>query len=105
MTVAHAELPDFPATWRHRHLLDLESLTAEEITTLLDWSEHMAVATDFGRRKISVLQGKTIANVFFENSTRTRNSFSLAASMKFLLAKSDFLYFFRIEYSGYCFLS
>jgi len=79
MSVVHAELPDFPATWRHRHLLDLESLTADEITTLLDWSEHMAIATDFGRRKISALQGKTIANVFFENSTRTRNSFSLAA--------------------------
>lgn len=64
--------------WRHRHLLDLESLTAEEISQLLDVAEelHQRFSTS---GKMSLLSGKTIANLFFENSTRTRNSFSLAA--------------------------
>ncbi len=69
----------FPSTWRRRHLLDLESLSAEEILTLLDCAQQMKDLTDGCRRKISLLQGKTCANLFFENSTRTRNSFSLAA--------------------------
>jgi aspartate carbamoyltransferase catalytic subunit len=60
-------------------LLDLESLSAEEITCILDAAEAFRSATDNCRRKISVLTGRTLANLFFENSTRTRNSFSLAA--------------------------
>ncbi len=68
----------FPANWHRRHLLDLESLSAEEITLLLD------VAEELNQRfktsgKLTLLSGKTIANLFFENSTRTRTSFSLAA--------------------------
>ncbi len=68
-----------PSSWRHRHLLDLESLTAEEITCLLDAAQLLKDATDGCRRKLNLLAGKTCANLFFENSTRTRNSFSLAA--------------------------
>ncbi len=71
--------PTFPATWHRRHLLDLESLSAEEILTLLDVAQQLKDATDGCRRKLSLLAGKTCANLFFENSTRTRNSFSLAA--------------------------
>jgi len=76
----HAE-PDiaFPRSWTRRHLLDLESLSAEEITTLLDTADVLKVATEGCRRKLSLLTGRTCANLFFENSTRTRNSFSLAA--------------------------
>lgn len=69
----------FPASWTRRHLLDLESLTAAEIVTLLDTADHLKAATDGCRRKLSLLAGRTCANLFFENSTRTRNSFSLAA--------------------------
>jgi len=69
----------FPATWRRRHLLDLETLSAEEIQTVLDVAVQMKSLTHGCRRKISLLGGKTCANVFYENSTRTRNSFSLAA--------------------------
>ncbi|MEM6471724.1 MAG: aspartate carbamoyltransferase catalytic subunit [Planctomycetota bacterium] len=65
--------------WTRRHLLDLESLSAEEITTLLDVAQVLKEATDGCRRKLSLLSGRTCANLFFENSTRTRNSFSLAA--------------------------
>jgi len=60
-------------------LLDLESLSADEINVLLDTAESLKRMTEGCRRKISLLAGKTLANLFFENSTRTRNSFSLAA--------------------------
>ncbi len=75
----HATLPQFPPAWQHRHLLDLESLTATEITTLLDCAEQLTTAYMASRTKLSLLSGCTVANLFFENSTRTRNSFSLAA--------------------------
>jgi aspartate carbamoyltransferase catalytic subunit len=76
------EVVDFgtiPDTWTRRHLLDLESLSAEELNVILDTAFAFKEATDGCRGKLQVLQGKTLANLFFENSTRTRNSFSLAA--------------------------
>jgi len=69
----------FPDVWKRRHLLDLESLSAEEILALLDAAKTLKSLTEGCRRKILLLGGKTLANLFFENSTRTRNSFSLAA--------------------------
>lgn len=71
--------PPAAQAWRHRDLLDLESLSAEEINAILDTAFAFKQATDGCRRKLPVLAGKTLANLFFENSTRTRNSFSLAA--------------------------
>jgi aspartate carbamoyltransferase catalytic subunit len=68
-----------PETWGHRHLLGLEHLSADEITLILDYADRLQAATEHGRRKLDLLKGKTVANLFFENSTRTRNSFSLAA--------------------------
>jgi aspartate carbamoyltransferase catalytic subunit len=73
------ELPKTPATWSRRHLLDLESLSADEILAVLDLADWFREATDVCKRKINALQGRTSANLFFENSTRTRTSFSLAA--------------------------
>lgn len=69
----------FPESWTRRHLLDIESLSAAEINILLDTAVRLKAMTEGCRRKISILSGKTLANLFFENSTRTRNSFSLAA--------------------------
>lgn len=69
----------YPAGWQRRHLLDLESLSPNEITIILDAAQQLKERTEGCRRKISLLAGKTCANLFFENSTRTRNSFSLAA--------------------------
>jgi len=60
-------------------LLDIESLTVEEVTIVLDTAFRFKEATQGCKQKIPVLAGKTVANLFFENSTRTRNSFSLAA--------------------------
>ena len=65
--------------WTRRHLLDIETLQPDEITTLLDVADELKRQTDGCRKKLSILSGRTCANLFFENSTRTRNSFSLAA--------------------------
>jgi aspartate carbamoyltransferase catalytic subunit len=65
--------------WRHEDLLGLEELTADEISLILDLAEELQAATKNGRVKLDLLKGRTVANLFFENSTRTRNSFSLAA--------------------------
>ncbi len=69
----------FPESWHRHHLLDLESLSADELMTILHTAAAFKSETQGFRRKLAALQGKTCANLFFENSTRTRNSFSLAA--------------------------
>ncbi len=68
-----------PAAWTRRHLLDIESLTAEEITIILDSAVAFKEVTSNCTQKMPILAGRTCANLFFENSTRTRTSFSLAA--------------------------
>ena len=65
--------------WTRADLLGLEHLSTEEITTILDTAQQLKARTGGGAEKIDLLQGTTIANLFFENSTRTRTSFSLAA--------------------------
>jgi aspartate carbamoyltransferase catalytic subunit len=59
--------------------MGLEDLSAEEITLILDKADVFKQAIASGERKMPLLTGKTCVNLFFENSTRTRNSFSLAA--------------------------
>jgi len=68
-----------PQAWTRRHLLGLEELSAEEITLILDKAMIFKQAISEGKRKIPLLPGKTCVNLFFENSTRTKTSFSLAA--------------------------
>ena len=62
--------------WSHRHLLGIEELSASDIDAVLDradrWFDRSA------ERKTTTLKGKTIINVFFEASTRTRTSFEAA---------------------------
>ncbi|MEZ6116247.1 MAG: aspartate carbamoyltransferase catalytic subunit [Pirellulaceae bacterium] len=70
---------EFPSEWTRQHLLDLESLSESEIRILLDTAELMRTLTNNCRNRLSLLQSFTSANLFFENSTRTRTSFSLAA--------------------------
>jgi aspartate carbamoyltransferase catalytic subunit len=79
MATAQIDLGPVPTLWKRRHLLGLEELSAEEITLILDSAEQFKRATAEGDRKIPLLTGKTVVNLFFENSTRTRNSFALAA--------------------------
>lgn len=79
MAVGVPELERPPAGWTRKHLLGLEDLSAEEILMLLDTAEVFRRLMLEGRRRIPLLEGKTCVNLFFENSTRTRTSFALAA--------------------------
>lgn len=63
-----------------RHLLDLDSLDATMLTRILDTAEGFTGVNDRSIRKVPLLRGKTVANLFFENSTRTRTAFELAAT-------------------------
>jgi aspartate carbamoyltransferase catalytic subunit len=65
--------------WGRKHLLGLEELSPEEIVAILDTAEEMDKISQRNRKKVPALQGKIVFNLFFENSTRTRTSFSLAA--------------------------
>jgi aspartate carbamoyltransferase catalytic subunit len=66
-------------TWTRRHLLGLEELSSDEIVLLLDTAESFKEVLSRDVKKVPSLRGKTIANLFFEPSTRTRTSFELAA--------------------------
>lgn len=79
MSTIESQAPAYPSAWTRRHLLDLETLAAEEIEAILDTADAFRTATNNCKTKLQVLNGNTCANLFFENSTRTRNSFSLAA--------------------------
>jgi len=68
-----------PDRWTRRHLLGLEELSAEEITIILDKATVFKRLVAGGQTKIPLLTGRTCVTLFFENSTRTRTSFSLAA--------------------------
>jgi aspartate carbamoyltransferase catalytic subunit len=61
-----------------KHLLGLEELTAEEIGTILDTADSFKEISERPIKKVPALRGKTIANIFYEPSTRTRLSFELA---------------------------
>jgi aspartate carbamoyltransferase catalytic subunit len=62
-----------------KDLLGLAELPAELITTLLDTAEGLLEVGERTVKKVPALRGKTVANVFYEPSTRTRTSFELAA--------------------------
>ena len=66
--------------WQRKHLLGLHDLSAEEITHILDTAKGFEQVSTRSVKKAPVLRGKVIVTLFFEDSTRTRNSFVLAAS-------------------------
>ncbi|HXS17729.1 MAG TPA: aspartate carbamoyltransferase catalytic subunit [Polyangiaceae bacterium] len=63
---------------RLRHLLSIDDLDRDAALQLLDVAESFLEVTRRPVRKVPTLRGKTVLNVFFENSTRTRTSFELA---------------------------
>ncbi|MFN0157591.1 MAG: aspartate carbamoyltransferase catalytic subunit [Bacteroidota bacterium] len=63
---------------KSRHLLGLDGMPKEDIQLILDTAGSFREVLDRPIKKVPPLQGKTIANLFFENSTRTRLSFELA---------------------------
>lgn len=64
---------------RLRHFLSTEGLSRELLTEILDTAESFAGVTEQSVKKVPLLRGKTIVNLFFEASTRTRTTFELAA--------------------------
>jgi len=66
-------------SWTKKHLLDIESLTADEINTVLDTARGFKAVGERAIKKVPALRGKTVVNLFVEPSTRTRISFELAA--------------------------
>lgn len=65
--------------FRRRDLLGIRNLSAEEIIGILDTAENFREISTREVKKVPTLRGKTVINLFFENSTRTRTSFELAA--------------------------
>ena len=68
-----------PLSWNRKHFLDIQSLTPEEINTVLDTAGAFKQVGERAIKKVPALRGKTVVNLFVEPSTRTRISFELAA--------------------------
>src|SRR5437868_10798563 len=63
---------------KHKDLLGIENLSCEEIVEILDTAESLQEVSSRPIKKVPTLRGKTIINLFFEASTRTRTSFEIA---------------------------
>jgi len=66
--------------WQRKHLIGLRDLSAEEILYILDTAQGFEQISTRSVKKAPPLRGKVVVNLFFEDSTRTRTSFALAAS-------------------------
>ena len=62
----------------HRHLLGIEPLVPQDIQTILDTADGLKEILDRPIKKVPALRGKTVINLFYEPSTRTRSSFEVA---------------------------
>ncbi|BBA69795.1 aspartate carbamoyltransferase catalytic subunit [Geobacter sulfurreducens] len=65
--------------FKHKDIIGLQDLTREEIQLLLDTADNMKEINSRDIKKVPTLRGKTVVNVFYEASTRTRTSFEIAA--------------------------
>src|SRR5438874_7295751 len=65
--------------WTRKHLLSLEELSADEIRFILDTADSFKEVSTRSIKKVPALRGRVVVNAFFEDSTRTRTSFALAA--------------------------
>ncbi len=64
--------------WKRKDLLSMQDLEAAEITDVLDTAESMKEIATREIKKVPTLRGKTVVNLFYEASTRTRTSFEIA---------------------------
>src|SRR5262249_6770545 len=78
MTAPTAQTTDY--RWAHKHLLALEDLSARDMRHLFQTARGFEEVSTRSVKKVPALRGKVVVNLFFEDSTRTRSSFSLAAS-------------------------
>ncbi len=65
--------------WTRKHLLSLEELSADEIRLILNQADAFKEVSTRSIKKVPALRGRVVVNAFFEDSTRTRTSFALAA--------------------------
>ncbi len=65
--------------WTHKHLLAVEELSVEDIRYVLDTADSFKEVSTRSVKKVPALRGQVMVNLFFEDSTRTRTSFALAA--------------------------
>lgn len=72
------EARESPVRFRQKHLLSIADLNRFEIENLLDRAEAFAPLLEKKIKKLDTLRGRTLINLFFENSTRTQSSFELA---------------------------
>lgn len=63
----------------HEHILGIDGLSPDDITTILDLADTYVEQSRQADKTTDILHGRTLINLFFENSTRTRTSFELAA--------------------------
>ncbi|MDS3859791.1 aspartate carbamoyltransferase catalytic subunit [Thermosynechococcaceae cyanobacterium BACA0444] len=68
-----------PTSWHRRHILSLSDFGLEELNTVLKTAQSFQEVLSRRTKKVPTLQARVVANLFFEASTRTRNSFELAA--------------------------
>src|SRR4026209_82222 len=68
-----------PPRWDRKHLLSLEELSADEIRLILDQADAFKEVSTRSIKKVPALRGRVVVNAFWEDSTRTRMSFELAA--------------------------
>ncbi len=71
--------PPSIAVWQHRHILDLDDFTREEIELVFEIADAMSEVLTREVKRVPTLRGKTVVTLFHEPSTRTRASFELAA--------------------------
>jgi len=71
--------PQLNANGELQHLLSIEGLPREILTQILDTAESFAGVTEREVKKVPLLRGKSVFNLFFEPSTRTRTTFEIAA--------------------------
>ncbi len=71
--------PQFNQFNKLHHFLTIDGLSRDTLTSILDTAEGFTSVNDKAIKNVPLLRGKTVANLFFENSTRTRTAFELAA--------------------------
>jgi aspartate carbamoyltransferase catalytic subunit len=76
--ITDVSAPQVVTALRSRHLLGIADLSPEEITLVLDTADAMKEVGSRQIKKVPALRGKTVVNLFFEPSTRTRTSFEIA---------------------------
>ena len=74
-----ASNPQLNAQGRLQHLLSVEGLPRSLLLEILDTAESFVSITERDVKKVPLLRGQTVCNLFFENSTRTRTTFEIAA--------------------------